>query len=107
MEAEYSKEYGKVKPKVKDFLICSLSDHNEGMLSEERYLAYCNKIHAWMTQTESTFRPRSDYLRFYRKITENEREVLVNWLIIIQVEFNLLPETLFITVNIIDRYLGK
>ena len=60
-----------------------------------------------MTQTESTFMPRSDYLKFYRKITTHEREILINWLIIIQVEFNLLPETLFITVNIIDRYLSK
>jgi len=41
------------------------------------------------------------------QITSLEREVLINWLIIIQVEFNLLPETLFITVNIIDRYLSK
>jgi len=40
-------------------------------------------------------------------VTSGEREVLINWLIIIQVEFNLLPETLFITVNIIDRYLSK
>ena len=40
-------------------------------------------------------------------MTSGEREVLINWLIIIQVEFNLLPETLFITVNIIDRYLSK
>ena len=51
--------------------------------------------------------PRSDYLKFYRKITTHEREILINWLIIIQVEFNLLPETLFITINIIDRYLSK
>lgn len=60
-----------------------------------------------MTQSESIFMPRSDYLRFYRKITTHEREILINWLIIIQVEFNLLPETLFITINIIDRYLSK
>ena len=32
---------------------------------------------------------------------------MINWLIIIQVEFSFLPETLFITVNIIDRYLSK
>ena len=46
-------------------------------------------------------------MKFYRKITTHEREILINWLIIIQVEFNLLPETLFITINIIDRYLSK
>ena len=77
------------------------------MLASNDYVVYCNKIHVWMTQIEHIFMPRSDYLKFYRKITTHEREILINWLIIIQVEFNLLPETLFITINIIDRYLSK
>lgn len=49
---------------------------------------------------------RPDYLDYQAEITAKEREKLVNWLVLIQVEFRLLPETLFITVNIIDRYLS-
>ena len=35
------------------------------------------------------------------------RSILVDWLIEVHLKFKLLPETLFITVNIIDRFLEK
>ena len=34
------------------------------------------------------------------------RAVLVDWLIGAHMKFRLLPETLFITINIMDRYLS-
>lgn len=35
------------------------------------------------------------------------RAILVDWLIEVHYKFKLLPETLFITVRVIDRYLEK
>ncbi len=35
------------------------------------------------------------------------RAILIDWLIEVHLKFKLLPETLFLTVNIIDRYLEK
>lgn len=35
------------------------------------------------------------------------RAILIDWLIEVHLKFKLLPETLFITVNVIDRYLEK
>jgi cyclin B len=35
------------------------------------------------------------------------RAILVDWLIDVHMKFKLLPETLFITVNLIDRFLSK
>jgi G2/mitotic-specific cyclin-B, other len=35
------------------------------------------------------------------------RSILVDWLIEVHLKFKLLPETLFITVSIIDRFLEK
>ncbi len=35
------------------------------------------------------------------------RAVLVSWLIEVHMKFKLLPETLFLTVNLIDRYTEK
>ena len=32
------------------------------------------------------------------------RQILVDWLVEVHLKFKLLPETLFLTVNIIDRY---
>jgi len=35
------------------------------------------------------------------------RSVLLDWLVDVHYKFKLLPETLFLTVNLIDRYLEK
>jgi hypothetical protein len=35
------------------------------------------------------------------------RAILIDWLVDVHLKFNLNPETLFICVNIIDRYLDK
>jgi Cyclin len=39
-------------------------------------------------------------------INEKMRAILIDWLVDVHLKFKLLPETLFLTVNIIDRYLG-
>lgn len=35
------------------------------------------------------------------------RQILISWLIEVHLKFNLLPETLYIAVNLIDRYSEK
>ena len=40
-------------------------------------------------------------------INEKMRAILVDWLIEVHLKFKLLPETLFLTINLIDRYLEK
>lgn len=35
------------------------------------------------------------------------RAILIDWIIEVHLKFKLLPETLFITVSLIDRYLEK
>ena len=32
------------------------------------------------------------------------RQILIDWLVEVHLKFKLLPETLFLTVNLIDRY---
>lgn len=39
-------------------------------------------------------------------ITERMRSILVDWLVDVHLKFKLLPNTLFLTVNVIDRYLS-
>jgi len=41
------------------------------------------------------------------EINDKMRSILIDWLIEVHLKFKLLPETLFITVNILDRYLEK
>lgn len=40
-------------------------------------------------------------------MNENVRAILVDWLINVHAKFKLLPETLYITINLVDRYLSK
>merc|ERR1712055_634794 len=48
---------------------------------------------------------RSDFLSGC-PITEKMRAVLIDWLVEVQMQFKLLQETLFLTVNTIDRFLA-
>ena len=57
-----------------------------------------------MQLTESETQPNSFYMRMQTDINENVRAILIDWLIGIHAKFKLLPETLYLTVNIIDRY---
>jgi len=40
-------------------------------------------------------------------VNEKMRSILIDWLIEVHYKFKLLPETLFLTVNLIDRFLEK
>ena len=41
------------------------------------------------------------------EINESMRAILVDWLIDVHAKFKLLPETLYLTINLIDRFLTK
>ena len=40
-------------------------------------------------------------------INEKMRAILIEWLVEVHLKFKLVPETLYLTVNLIDRYLEK
>lgn len=65
---------------------------------------YCQDIHTNMLLTESKWNPNPTYMSSQVKIEETIRSTLVDWLIQIHYNFKLLPETLFLAVNVIDRY---
>jgi G2/mitotic-specific cyclin-B, other len=51
--------------------------------------------------------PSVSYLSKQTDINEKMRAILIDWLIEVHLKFKLLPETLFLTINMIDRYLEK
>jgi len=51
--------------------------------------------------------PSPDYMASQREVDWQMRGVLVDWLIDIHGKFRLLPETLFLTLNIVDRFLSR
>lgn len=48
-----------------------------------------------------------NYFKNQTSITEKMREIVIDWLVDVSVKFKLLSSTLFMAVNIIDRYLQK
>merc|ERR1712133_16488 len=62
-------------------------------------------IYAYLRQTEDRLAIPKDFLR-NSTITPRMRAILINWLAQVALQFKLLPETLYLTVEIIDRYLS-
>ena len=58
-----------------------------------------------MHNVEELHLPTYGYMKNQPDVNEKMRAILIDWLIEVHFKFNLLPETLFITVNLIDRYL--
>lgn len=61
-------------------------------------------IYSYMFTLEEEQAIRSDYLKDQKIFTPKIRQRLVNWCIDIQSQLKLLPETLYITIALIDRY---
>ena len=59
-----------------------------------------------MQSTERATQPDSTYMDDQKEIREETRSILVDWLISVHIRCKLWPETLYITVNLIDRYLS-
>merc|ERR1712055_715535 len=66
---------------------------------------YAQEIYAYLRQLEMRGAVRLDFLSGC-PITDKMRAVLVDWLVEVQMQFKLLQETLFLTVNTIDRFLA-
>ena len=56
---------------------------------------------------EVKIRPLADYIEKVQKdVTVNMRGVLIDWLVEVSEEYSLLPESLYLTISYIDRYLS-
>ncbi|KPI38399.1 G2/mitotic-specific cyclin-4 [Cyphellophora attinorum] len=67
---------------------------------------YGDEIFEYMREMEVKMLPNAHYMDNQHEIQWSMRSVLMDWLIQVHHRFNLLPETLFLTVNYIDRFLS-
>ncbi|SNX85235.1 probable Clb1 - B-type cyclin 1 [Melanopsichium pennsylvanicum] len=68
---------------------------------------YVNDIFEYMKELEIINMPNGDYMTLQKEINWDVRAILVDWLVDIHAKFRLLPETLYLAVNIIDRFLSR
>ena len=72
----------------------------------EEVSTYAKEIYDSMSKNEN-FIPQPGYMKKQVDINEKMRAILVDWLVDVHLKFKLVNETMFLTVNIIDRYLEK
>lgn len=68
---------------------------------------YVEEMYKYYWENEELSCARPDYMSTQGDINEKMRAILIDWLIEVHYKFELMDETLFLTVNIIDRFLEK
>lgn len=67
---------------------------------------YVVEIFEYLKKLEVATRPNATYMEHQEDLEWKMRGILIDWLIEVHTRFHLLPETLFLAVNIIDRFLS-
>lgn len=82
-----------IDSKLKDPIACS---------------SYASDIYNNLQVVELGCRPSTDYMeKLQQDITPSMRGILIDWLVEVCEEYKLVPDTLYLTVNLIDRFLSK
>lgn len=69
-------------------------------------LEYVNDIFPYLHELEHKTLPDSDYLFKQTQLRPRMRLILVDWLVEMHQRFRLLPETLYLAINIMDRFMS-
>ncbi|KIW67423.1 hypothetical protein, variant [Phialophora macrospora] len=68
---------------------------------------YVREIFDYYYALEDATQPNPNYMNHQDDLEWKMRGILVDWLIEVHTRFRLLPETLFLAVNIVDRFLSQ
>jgi cyclin B len=80
-----------------------LADANDPLAMCE----YITDIMDYLHKVEGQRQPSSTYMSKQTDINPRMREILIDWLIEVHLKFKLNPETLYLTVNLLDRFLER
>jgi G2/mitotic-specific cyclin 3/4 len=84
----------------------SIDDVEDEKYDTSMVAEYGEEIFQYMRTMEVKMLPNENYMDNQHEIQWSMRAVLMDWLIQVHHRFNLLPETLFLCVNYIDRFLS-
>lgn len=89
-------------PKLQDWDDLDADDMEDPLMVSE----YVVEIFNYLREQELVTLPTPDYMDRQKDLHWKMRGILVDWLVEVHQKFRLLPETLFLAVNIIDRFLS-
>ncbi len=97
-----------IRSKIRNPITIQLEPFEALLLNDPQYIVeYSKDIFDNLLQFQKTNTPKHGYMvSMQTKINEKMRAILIDWLIEVHFKFKLLPETLFLCVNLIDRYLS-
>ncbi|KAJ6619684.1 cyclin-like protein [Mycena sp. CBHHK59/15] len=93
---QYQKEVRAIRENFQD----DVDIFDTTMVSE-----YSEEIFEYMSELEDKMMPAADYMDHQNEITWAMRQTLIDWLLQVHLRYHMLPETLWIAVNIVDRFL--
>lgn len=67
---------------------------------------YADEIYAHWSELEVKLSPDPGYMAHQPELSWDMRGTLVNWMVQVHLRFKLLPETLYLSVNMLDRFLS-
>nr|AAP94020.2 B-type cyclin 2 [Ustilago maydis] len=67
---------------------------------------YSNEIFSYMARCERETMANPNYMEFQSEIHWHMRATLVDWLLQVHMRYHMLPETLWIAINVVDRFLS-
>ncbi|KZT07639.1 A/B/D/E cyclin [Laetiporus sulphureus 93-53] len=94
----YHQEVNEIKETFQD----PVDEFDMTMVSE-----YTEDIFQYMHKLEEDVMANPDYMNGQTEINVTMRRTLVDWLLQVHLRYHMLPETLWIAVNIVDRFLSK
>lgn len=86
----------------------TLDPNDEDTYDVTMVAEYGNRIFNYLHSLEVKYKPNPRYIEEVQDdLLWEHRATLMDWLVQLHSRFNLLPETLYLAVNIIDRFLSK
>ncbi|CAN3360568.1 G2/mitotic-specific cyclin-4 [Diutina catenulata] len=84
----------------------TLDEADEDTFDVTMVAEYAPEIFNYMRALETRLAPDGNYMDNQDELKWDMRRVLIDWVVQVHSRFNLLPETLYLTVNYIDRFLS-
>ena len=96
------------KPEAPQVIREPIDEVDRHDLHSPKYCAeYVGDIYKHYKSVEHGFLPPANYMDEQSDINERMRALLIDWLCQVHNKFELVPATLYLTVNILDRFLAK
>lgn len=96
------------EPEVKPALPQGVKDLDSEDLEDPLMVAeYATEIFEYLRDLECKSIPNPNYMDHQDDLEWKTRGILVDWLVEVHTRFQLLPETLFLAINTVDRFLSE